>query len=89
MNKYIFLTAEGHTFQPEDDHRVISKDNERDVENLQVLGIAEGYNQEEAFHNLKINYDLLSDLSYIETFCYQLVDDYESTKKSFYLKIFN
>ena len=49
MNKYIFLTTEGYTYQPN------SKSIEPDCDNAQLIGIVEGINQEYAFKNLLDN----------------------------------
>ena len=46
MSKYIFLTNEGYTYQPN------SESVEPDCENSQLIGITEGSNQEDAFNNL-------------------------------------
>jgi hypothetical protein len=48
MKHYIFLTDEGHTFQPD------SKSELPDVENLQVIGFAKGIDADEAYKNLLI-----------------------------------
>ena len=53
MDNYIFISNEGHTFQPN------SNSIEPDCENEQVLGYASGNTEEEAFKNLLINYDYL------------------------------
>ncbi len=45
MRSFIFLTYEGHTFQPD------SESIEPDIDNLQVLGFGCGKNSEEAFQN--------------------------------------
>lgn len=43
MNRYIFLTTEGYTYQPN------SESIEPDCDNAQLIGIVEGENQKEAF----------------------------------------
>ena len=73
MNKYIFLTTEGYTYQPN------SESIEPDCENAQLLG----NNQEEAFENLLKKYPYLKDSNFEEVYCYQLADNYEETMKSF------
>ena len=62
MNYYIFLTSEGHTFQPN------SSSQEEDIHNLQVLGIAKGLSQEEAFYNLLASNPHLNETSFNEVF---------------------
>ena len=83
MNTYIFLTTEGYTFQPDSDSI------EPDIENLQVLGIASGLNQEEAFSNLLRNHPYLVNTNFTETFCYQMNNDYLDSKKYFCLTVGN
>lgn len=46
MNNYLFLTNEGYTYQPD------SESIEPDCENAQLIGIASGDTQEDAFKNL-------------------------------------
>lgn len=46
MRFFLFITAEGYTFQPGSDSV------EPDIENCQVIGFAEGQEMEEAFKNL-------------------------------------
>ena len=43
MNNYLFLTNEGYTYQPD------SESIEPDCENAQLIGIAAGNTEEEAF----------------------------------------
>ena len=47
MNYYIFLTNQGSTYQPN------YKSIEPDCDNIQVIGIASGNNEDEAFDSLK------------------------------------
>jgi len=47
MREFIFITKEGHTFQPGG-----SESAESDIENCQVIGFARGENVEEAFEKL-------------------------------------
>lgn len=77
MNKYIFLTTEGYTYQ------LNSESIEPDCDNAQLIGIAEGENQKEAFKNLLAKYDYLKTSNFEEVYCYQLIDNYKSTRKSF------
>lgn len=77
MKKYIFLTTEGYTYQPN------SESIEPDCENAQLLGKTEGNNQEEAFENLLKKYPYLKDSNFEEVYCYQLTNNYEETMKNF------
>ena len=79
MNTYIFLTAEGYTFQPD------SESIEPDIENLQVLGIVLGFDQENAFNNLLKNNLSLVTTTFTEIFCLQLDSNYLDSKKYFYI----
>lgn len=80
MNKYIFLTTEGYTYQPN------SESIEPDCDNAQLIGIAEGINQEDAFRNLLNKYDYLKESNFEEIYCYQLNDNYENTRKVFIIE---
>ncbi|GAG73420.1 hypothetical protein ES705_00385 [subsurface metagenome] len=46
MKKYIFITDEGFTFQPDND------DYEPDIENMQVIGFGEGDTVDDAMENM-------------------------------------
>lgn len=73
MNKYIFLTYEWSTIQPNWD----------DIENVQMIWIWEWSSKNEAFIDLKIRNEWLMDTSFDEIFCHELKDsDYDY----FYLK---
>lgn len=63
---YIFVTDQGSTFQPG------SEAAEPDVENLQVLGIAEGNTPEEALENLRAARPWILDTTFSRAFCYEL-----------------
>lgn len=80
MNKYIFLTTEGYTYQPN------SESIEPDCDNAQLIGIAEGINQEDAFKNLLDKYEYLKESNFEEIYCYQLNDNYENTRKCFIIE---
>jgi len=80
MKSYIFLTDEGHTFQPD------SESDMPDVENLQVIGVGKGESQKEAFHNLIKDNEWVRETNFDEVFCYQLDDDFERAIRFFYLK---
>ena len=77
MKKYIFLTTEGYTYQPN------SESIEPDCDNAQLIGKVEGNNQEEAFKNLLKEYTYLKESNFEEVYCYQLADNYEETMKRF------
>jgi len=62
MNKYIFLTTEGYTYQ------LNSESIEPDCDNAQLIGIAEGENQKEAFKNLLAKYDYLKTSNFNEAY---------------------
>jgi len=74
VKNYIFLTAEGYTFQPQ------SECLEPDIENLQVIGFAKGTNSQEAFYNLVKNNEYLLKTTFEEVFCYELAENYKETK---------
>lgn len=78
MNKYIFLTNEGYTYQPD------SESIEPDCENAQLIGISSGNTTEEAFENLINDRKYLRDFD--EIYCYKLAEDYEESKRYFYIK---
>ena len=80
MSKYIFLTNEGYTYQPN------SESVEPDCENSQLIGITEGSNQEDAFNNLLKEREYLKKFNFDEVYCYKLDDDYQESKKYFYIK---
>ena len=80
MNNYLFLTNEGYTYQPD------SECIEPDCENSQLIGIASGNTQEEAFSNLLKERDYLKKFNFNEVYCYKLDDDFESSKRYFYIK---
>lgn len=46
MKRYIFITDEGFTFQPDND------DYEPDIENMQVIGFGEGNTADDAMENM-------------------------------------
>ena len=77
MKKFIFLTIEGSTFQP--DSNLIDPD----IENVQVVGFAEGIDAKDAFENLIEKNPYLTDTSFDEIFSMQLTDPIQ--KSFFYL----
>lgn len=74
IKNFIFLTAEGATFQPD------SKSTKPDIENLQVIGFACGRNSKEAFQKLIEQNSYLLDTSFEEIFSYELSNSYDETK---------
>ena len=79
MGKYIFLTDEGTTFQPN------SNGDFSDIENLQVIGFASGENSKEAFGNLLKENKYLKKTSFTNIFSYKMDNNYEETKCDFTL----
>lgn len=80
MNNYLFLTNEGYTYQPD------SESIEPDCENSQLIGISSGNIQEEAFKNLINEKEYLRQFNFNEIYCYELVKNYEESKRYFYIK---
>lgn len=80
MNKYIFLTTEGFTYQ------LNFESIEPDCDTAQLIGIVQGKNQKEAFKNLLEKYDYLKTSNSEEVYCYQLNDNYEYTRESFVIE---
>lgn len=80
MNKYIFLTTEGYTYQPN------SESVEPDYDKAQLIGIVEGQNQDDALKNLLVKYDYLKTSNFEEVYGYQLDDNYENTRESFIIE---
>lgn len=56
------------------------------VENSQLIGIASGNTQEEAFKNLINEKEYLRQFNFNEIYCYELVKNYEERKRYFYIK---
>ncbi|MDT8302174.1 MAG: hypothetical protein RQ760_11870 [Sedimentisphaerales bacterium] len=79
MKSYIFITAEGYTFQPE------SESIEPDIENCQVIGFAKGEYPKQAFENLIQENSNLLETAFDELICYELKDEDGSEKTYFYL----
>lgn len=77
MNNYIFLTDEGYTYQP------YSESDIPDIENLQVIGIASGENEREAFYNLMSRKRYLLQTTFDHIFCYKLSSDYKDSYSEF------
>lgn len=66
MNEYIFYTAEGYTYAPNED---------KEIENFQVLGFAMGNNEEEARNQLLVDNPWIKECGFDidETYCKQLL----------------
>ena len=82
MKKYIFLSVEGITFQPD------SESVEPDIENVQVIGFAEGKNSDMAFRKLVKENSYLLETNFDEIFSYELSESYEKTKLFYNLSKF-
>jgi len=79
MAKFIFMTNEGTTFG-EDEHGKLEI-----VENVQVLGTANGENARSAFLNLICENEWLLNFSFEEVFSYKLAEDFEDAVEYFSL----
>lgn len=79
MPSYIFLTTEGSTYQPD------SESCGPDVENVQMLGIAGGADQADAFRRLIGDNTWLLKTSFDEVFCYELADGHKEGRRTFHL----
>ena len=79
MNNYIFLTDEGYTFQPE------TGDEPMEIENLQVIGTAQGADANTAYRNLLADNPHLKPTGFQRIFCYQLEKDDEGSRKDYHL----
>lgn len=82
MKSYIFITAEGYTFQPE------STSIEPDIENCQVVGFAKGKDPQQAFQNLIQENSNLLETTFDELICYELKDIDHTKKSYFYLNAY-
>lgn len=81
MRAFIFVTDEGHTYQPN------SVSSEPDVDNFQVLGFASGEDEEQAFENLVTKNEWLLSTTFDEVQCFELrYPSYFTYAKYFYLK---
>jgi hypothetical protein len=83
MKSYIFITTEGHTFQPN------TETIEPDIENCQVIGFADGLNSQQAFENLVRDNSYLSQTTFNELICYELKNDYRKNSVSFFIPKIN
>jgi len=66
MRSFVFVTDEGHTFQPNSTAEL------PDVNNLQVIGFASGLTAEEAFRNLLVENFWLKETSFVQVSSYEL-----------------
>ncbi len=80
MKNYIFLTFEGHTYQP------YSESIEPDIDNLQVIGISEGSTSRMAFENLIKENNHLLETTFNEIISYELNSNFNSSADYFSLK---
>jgi hypothetical protein len=69
MKKYIFITCEGSTFQPN------SESPEPDIENIQVIGFEQGDSVNDAFNQLLEKNEYLLNTNFDEIFSIQLAND--------------
>ncbi|MGB9806401.1 MAG: hypothetical protein ACPLRT_06580 [Thermoproteota archaeon] len=79
--RFLFLTFEGTTYSS-------FEEIEPDVENLQVLGYAEGKSKEEAFENFLRENKWILETSFSEVVCIE-VKDRISEGKIFYIEKIN
>ncbi len=80
MKAFIFVSHEGYTYQP------LSESVEPDIENLQVLGFANGESAESAFTQLLTENSWLAETSFHEVFCLELAhEDFEKRTQFFRL----
>ncbi|WP_375722912.1 hypothetical protein LXN10_10115 [Arcobacter sp. KX21116] len=63
MKSFLFFTKEGFTYDP----------NDKEIENLQILGTGEGKDILEAFKHFKINQSYLSDFAFKEVIALEYV----------------
>lgn len=78
MKFYIFLTAEGYTFSPHSERA------EPDIENLQVIGFSEAFDEKDAFERLLKENPYLSESSFNEIICLETMYPPEKGEK-FYI----
>ncbi|MBU2043676.1 MAG: hypothetical protein KJ619_00380 [Candidatus Omnitrophica bacterium] len=79
MKNYIFISAEGYTYQPG------SESIQPDIENLQVIGFAKGNNSKNAFRKLVQENGYLAETSFDEIISYELTRKAESSRSYHYL----
>lgn len=69
MEKYIFIKTEGSTYQPNSDNP------EPNIDNLQVIGFAQGNTVQSAFGKLLELNEYLINTNFDEIFAIRLADD--------------
>lgn len=69
MNKYIFITAEGSTYQPN------SENPEPDIENVQVIGFGQGNKSREALRKFIEENDYITDTSFDDIYAIRLANN--------------
>lgn len=80
MKSYIFIATQGGTFQPD------SQAIEPDIENCQVIGFAQGQDEEEAFAKLVNENPWLLETTFDELICFELRhSDYFEHRTYFHL----
>ena len=81
MNKYIFLSDEGYTYQP-----VKLEEIEADeIENSQVIGFSEGESPDDAYNRLLNDNPYIKDTSFNHIYCYRLDSEYERNREDFFI----
>ncbi len=66
MKSYIFFTDEGFTYDP----------NRKEIPNLQILGLGDGENVDEAFENFKKAEDYLSKFAFKKVVALEIIGDF-------------
>lgn len=80
MKSFIFITTEGFTFQPG------SENSESDIENCQVIGFAQGQNEQKAFENLVQENPYLIETTFDKIICIELKHaNHEKYSRHFHL----
>ena len=80
MNKYVFITTEGSTYQPNSDCSV------PDIENMQVIGFGQGDTAQSAFRKLLKMDEYLVNTNFNEIIAIQLASDH---REYFYIEDVN
>ncbi len=75
MNTYIFLTGDEYTFQPETEQEPVT------IENLQLLGTAQGPDAMTAYRNLLADNPHLRERPFEKVFCYQVDETTKQPRK--------
>ncbi len=81
LRSFIFITSEGATFQPNSDSA------QPDVENMQVLGFANGVDEQHAFSSLLSENPWILESSFASATCIELKESrYENHSAHFAIK---